>query len=166
MSIISSDLVKFIVDSGETILNVITKIDGAIGTLNALPATVIALATAFKALKGSSSGFFSVQGSQLMFKGQSVDNIKSDYNMYRNGGANIGQSLFASISNNNQKFSEAQTFIEGYNNALLSGNQAMSDFQQTLKSAPAGVQSYINTLMVLRAHLLNVRLIASRPVSL
>lgn len=127
-TVISSDFLKELVDSGTAFLDVL---DGIVSFLGPIPTMIGAIAAAVSALKGK--GFFEKGDSGNTFLGKSIKNIVADY---KNGYGVIG-SVFQ-----NNTFDIPQTEFNLLADALdlvkentISADQAMS--QMLAKCTPA-----------------------------
>lgn len=150
MAIIDSDLVKFVIDSGSAILDVISKLNKGIGSLIPAATTITGLVTAFKSLKGVSAGFFSTTGSgadaEYTFNGKSFSEIKNDFITSQKNGDKLSTSIISGISNNKVDISDAAAILDLYNDAIKGTAEDMEAFNEILSKAPKGVRNYINDL--------------------
>lgn len=157
-AIINSDLIKLIVEGGETILSVIGKINEKAGSLGAAATSITTIITLMKALKGQSLGFFGVSDagteSKVTFRGTPLDdissNVKSQYNSLKSDGKNSFAAGLGSVGtifgSSGLDFESVVDAVSKYNKAIASSTGVTEDFFLSVRNISPALEQYFRSL--------------------
>lgn len=153
-AIINSDLIKLIVEGGETILSVIGKINEKAGSLGTAATSITTIITLMKALKGQSSGFFRISDagveSRVTFRGKTTDDVKSQYNSLRNDGKNLFSAGFGAVGAvlglGEVDFKSVTDAVGKYNEAMASSTGVTEDFFLSVRNISPVLEQYFRSL--------------------
>ena len=146
--VLDTDLVKTVIDSGSTILDILTEIVNTFGALPPLIATVTGMFTAVQGIHGNTFGVFDTRWvedgtTRLTFFGNTLSDVSEKFNQARSAGFKFKDALYAALNIN---FGDAALKIQQYNDRLKVSTENGKSFVGTLSETDSVMKDYLRSL--------------------
>lgn len=147
---LDTDLVKFVVDLGTTVMRFLTDIVDKFGSLPPLITTIVGGLTAIKSIKGEDFGIFSTAvdaegNTSIQILGKSLSEVTNKFNEAREAGTGFFGSIRAAFAGG-VDLSAAQSSIQRYNDALSSSGTITREFITSVSGSDDIMRKYLGTL--------------------